>query len=781
MTLPRRRQASADGSPKTRKRLVSRTGAAIGLVAALLLGSAQPALAAEPFPAPTGLTAIRTGLSEVTIDWDDVVNTGGRGPVTAYEVEQSRAGNSVIVQVAGSEAVFGNLDEGGFYTFYVTALTATARSVTNYVMFTLNNPRSELWVLVNNVASTIKPGDYTVESYGRFLAAVQAGQATLNNSGATPAEQYAAKVALDSAISGLVSIAPLLAVVATVEDLTESDYSAHSWALVVSERSAANAVLGSSAALIQTQVDAAASELQGAIDALVSIVPIRDAYDEFLTWDPADYTASSWASSAAMWGYLASSFLDDATDPSQPISLKDVQDGVADFHLVKGWLVSIVELRAAYEEFLSWDPNDYTASSWADAAAWGANASRFLTEATDPTMPVVPNAPLDGLNAFQQMKAGLVPDVTELTDYLDWFGGLDLSQFSAFSAAKLSAAMTAAEQLVTSSDPITLSQVKGAADSIRDAISSLLGISSLRYQVESYKGFDGSGYTAASVAAFLGAWDAGKQMLAADETVEFTGADMNAVITEMSKRHAWLVSTEALTQSLESANTLAAKNFTEASWAALSAAVADGAALLVRAADPADPVTWEEVGRADDAIREAINGLKLVPNDPKDVGLAKARTVISVNGEPISTGATLGIGSALLFTGSGLLPGSKFRAELHSTPIVLGTAIVDAQGNATLTVVIPPNAAVGKHTLHVYSTAADGTEMDDATAIQITGPSKAGTVVALPTTGGELLLPLLGGATVLIAAGVWMITRRRMVEAGGEGSPTSGDVQPAGL
>lgn len=760
MTLSLRRQASADVSPKTRKRFPLRTGAAIGLAAAVLLGGAQPAVAAEP-------SALFTAaFSSPTVNWPNPVqlnfaldNTGGAIAVTdagfevtlpdglrAWPGSFSRDGDCIdatIILTQTKLTVSGlRVEPGSDCSITVPTSPQRGGDFTNQdilTSYTANVTDARAPSMV-----TVIPGQFTTAPSGLKAQHTGPGQVVIDwddvtsTQGNGPVVRYVTEL-LQFNGGGYVSLGFDNSSVSEIGlDLQQGE----SYKLSVV---AATDTANSPAAEIPFYVPADRSGLTVLIGQVAALVP-------------ADYTANSWAQ-------VASELADANTAIDSELTQNQVDAAAYELQNAINGLVSIVQIRAAYEEFLTWNAADYTDSSWADAVSWASNVSVFLAAATDPSMPIDPNAALDGLNAFQQVKAGLMVDVTELMDYLDWFIRLDLSQFSAFSAAKLSAAMAAAHQLTTSEDPITAAQVKDAVDAIDAAIPSLLGISSLRTQVESYKGFDASGYTAASVAAFLTAWDAGKQMLNADETVEFTAEEMSAVITEMSMRHALLVSTHALTLSVETARDLVVKDFTEASWAVLADAVADGKAILARAADPVDPVTWEEVGAADDAVWEAINGLKLAPNDAKDDGLAEARTVISVNGEPISAGATLGIGSSLLFTGSGLLPGSKFRVELHSTPIVLGTAIVDAQGNVTLTVVIPSNAALGQHTLHVYSTAADGTEVDDATAIQIAGLTETGAAVTLPITGGELPLPLLGGAALLIAAGVWMITRRRMVEA----------------
>lgn len=98
-------------------------------------------------------------------------------------------------------------------------------------------------------------------------------------------------------------------------------------------------------------------------------------------------------------------------------------------------------------------------------------------------------------------------------------------------------------------------------------------------------------------------------------------------------------------------------------------------------------------------------------------------------------------GSSLVVEASGFTPGEQVRVELHSTPVVLGSATVDAAGNLSLTVTIPTTTTVGSHSIVVIGEAS-GLEGRASITISMVPP--------LPKTGGVaaslLVIGLLGAA-----------------------------------
>lgn len=111
----------------------------------------------------------------------------------------------------------------------------------------------------------------------------------------------------------------------------------------------------------------------------------------------------------------------------------------------------------------------------------------------------------------------------------------------------------------------------------------------------------------------------------------------------------------------------------------------------------------------------------------------------------------------------GFLPGEVVTFTLHSDPVVLGTAVADLTGVATLVTTVPAGTPAGLH--HVV--ASGGTSLRNA-QIELTVTAAAPTVVApaasaaqLATTGGDPAA-LLGVVALLLVAGAAMVAAPRV-------------------
>ena len=110
-------------------------------------------------------------------------------------------------------------------------------------------------------------------------------------------------------------------------------------------------------------------------------------------------------------------------------------------------------------------------------------------------------------------------------------------------------------------------------------------------------------------------------------------------------------------------------------------------------------------------------------------------------GRTVTAGATL------------MLPGSLLEIVLRSDPVVIGSAVVGADGSASATGVIPEGLEPGQHTIEVRGTGADGTavqsigafELDDQNVV--TGLAPAGqTVEPVDPESPEMERALAAGA-----------------------------------
>ncbi|MFF2277796.1 endonuclease/exonuclease/phosphatase family protein [Agromyces sp. NPDC058126] len=191
----------------------------------------------------------------------------------------------------------------------------------------------------------------------------------------------------------------------------------------------------------------------------------------------------------------------------------------------------------------------------------------------------------------------------------------------------------------------------------------------------------------------------------------------------------------------------------------------------------------------DDSADEILTPDAVWPSDHKAV-LAEFRICDEGCGtpEPATPAIELGAGSVAAgatvdVSGSGFGPAAELRVELHSTPVVLGTATADEAGAFRSTMTIPADTAPGAHTLVVIG--ADGAEASAAltvTAAADGGGETPGDLNGTPgegdtdpgaesgagsesgslaSTGADVIPFAIGGAVLLGLGVVLMVARRR--------------------
>ena len=123
-----------------------------------------------------------------------------------------------------------------------------------------------------------------------------------------------------------------------------------------------------------------------------------------------------------------------------------------------------------------------------------------------------------------------------------------------------------------------------------------------------------------------------------------------------------------------------------------------------------------------------------------------------------------------------LLPGSAATITMHSTPVVLGSAMVLGNGSLSLDVRLPASVPAGAHRLVFEGTAQDGSPVSATAwftvlrngtigAVSLTGPV-AYNEAALAATGTDAVAPLASLAALLLAAGLLLLRTRRTRRAG---------------
>lgn len=176
-----------------------------------------------------------------------------------------------------------------------------------------------------------------------------------------------------------------------------------------------------------------------------------------------------------------------------------------------------------------------------------------------------------------------------------------------------------------------------------------------------------------------------------------------------------------LAAAVEEAEGIDRAKYTEESLAELDAALAQARNVLNATAP-----TQGAVDGATQALDAALAGLILRDSDDgtgdgdgddDGSGDGDAKPTVTVRGDLVP-------GGVVTVTGAGLPAQKSVVLELHSDPVVLGTATTDAAGGFTVAVTIPSDVEPGVHTLVVF---ADGVEV----------ASTAVTISAAITDGGD--------------------------------------------
>ena len=168
--------------------------------------------------------------------------------------------------------------------------------------------------------------------------------------------------------------------------------------------------------------------------------------------------------------------------------------------------------------------------------------------------------------------------------------------------------------------------------------------------------------------------------------------------------------------------------------------------------------------------------------DGTTTGVADVKIIIAdTDGAitPITIDAAKGAavaGAKVALITSGLREGSAWSATVRSTPIVVGSGVIDASGALSTTVAIPAGLEPGLHSITLLGTNADGTPLSSVLYFSVSATGtllavsafQATALAALPqlaATGQDLAPSLLIAGGLLLAgaafAGITVIRRRR--------------------
>lgn len=162
---------------------------------------------------------------------------------------------------------------------------------------------------------------------------------------------------------------------------------------------------------------------------------------------------------------------------------------------------------------------------------------------------------------------------------------------------------------------------------------------------------------------------------------------------------------------------------------------------------------------------------------------------VSLPGSATSSGTVMGVpsqveaeldrdlgaraaGATVSARGTGLLPGSELVLEVHSTPQVIGSAVVGADGTAVVTGVLPEGLEAGAHELVAVGTALDGSRAEfvlpftlatDGTITRIQDRVLPVAAPVLASTGSEPgVVGLLAVLWMAVGTGLVVLRRRSM-------------------
>jgi hypothetical protein len=145
------------------------------------------------------------------------------------------------------------------------------------------------------------------------------------------------------------------------------------------------------------------------------------------------------------------------------------------------------------------------------------------------------------------------------------------------------------------------------------------------------------------------------------------------------------------------------------------------------------------------------------------LGISTPAFAYGPNAASINTNATaVPPGGSLTVSGNNFFPGGSVSIVLHSTPVSVGGATVNANGSFSVSVSIPSATPPGAHTI-----IASDSEGDSAsTGLTVTGSSAGGATPAtatpdLPFSGADIAALSGVGAIALALGGMLILTSRR--------------------
>ena len=130
--------------------------------------------------------------------------------------------------------------------------------------------------------------------------------------------------------------------------------------------------------------------------------------------------------------------------------------------------------------------------------------------------------------------------------------------------------------------------------------------------------------------------------------------------------------------------------------------------------------------------------------------------------------STVQVGGSFDITGENFVPNESVTAELHSTPVTLGTATAKADGTVSMTATVPAGTALGQHQVQLVGVAGDSASAILTVIAASASPASKNQLAATGTNSNltvEGLIMLVVGLATVAFTWQWTIASERAAAA----------------
>ena len=468
--------------------------------------------------------------------------------------------------------------------------------------------KSQLDALIKE-AEGKKEADYTPESWTTFATELQKAKEVNSDKNAKQktVDQTceSLRAAIDSLVTKTVDKSQLETLIKEAEGKTETDYTAKSWAKLVTALEAAKSEFRNENAT-QESVNNAYDNLKTAIDGLTAKADktqLKALIDEANGKNKAEYTSVSWKALEAALKNAQSVY--DTEDATQ----KSVQDAYNSLKAAVDGLTAKADktqLKSLIDEANGKNKTEYTSASWKVLEAALKNA-QSVYDTEDATQKSVQDACDSLRTAIDGLKVKV--DKSELQALITKAKDKKEADYTADSWKVFADALANAEGELKS-DKSTPETVKAAQDTLSEAIKGLapkkqVDKSELQKLIAEATGKEEAGYTPESWAAFTTALGTANEVNGnKDATQEVVDQACESLRTAMTGLTAKADKTQ-LQALIDEAGNKNKDEYTEESWKAFEAVLNDAKDVSAN-----ENVSQDAVDKACESLSKAIEELK---------------------------------------------------------------------------------------------------------------------------------------------------------------------------